>query len=315
MTASQQRGAGSDRGAALDDRTLAIPIGLRLKLAVGAGGAGIAIVDERHTVPDEHFGFNRDALADECVTANLATAANLRSLLDFNERPDLCSIADFAAVEVDKGENLYVAAKLNVSRNPFAVGNADRSQAHRFRERKLPELSALKGRKRLVRARECHRGPVIIKRCGRGFENLHELESLPAPSQRLGASFNAIKEMLALQLQGLLLLDVRDVAVPVVIGVLELRERVVVRRPLHPHVVDANLLERLQVIIHDHPARADDGHFTNLSRLEPAALDGGKSLVAEGQRHVRHVRDVRCHVGISLAIHRDGKFLKNVQDD
>ena len=129
--ASQERGAGANRGTPLDDRALAIPIGIRLKLPAGASGTGIAIIDESHTMSDENFGFNCDALADEGVAANLATASDLRSLLNFYEGTNLCSIADFAAVEVYEGENLYIAAKLNISRNALVVGKL---RAHRRTE-------------------------------------------------------------------------------------------------------------------------------------------------------------------------------------
>ena len=108
--------------ASLNDRALAIPIGVRLKSSAGASGTGIAIIDESHTVSDENFGFDCDALADEGVAANLAMASNLRSLLNFYEGANLCPIADFAAVKVYEGENLHIAAKLNISRNALVVG-------------------------------------------------------------------------------------------------------------------------------------------------------------------------------------------------
>ena len=67
-------------------------------------------------------------------------------------------------------------------------------------------------------------------------------------------------------LERLLLFHVRDIAVPVVIRVLKLGEGVVVRRPLHPDIVDANLLSvcrSSQTIIRRVP---DDGHLADFSR-------------------------------------------------
>ena len=72
---------------------------------------------------------------------------------------------------------------------------------------------------------------------------------------------------------------------------------------------------RLQVVVNDHPPRSHDRHLTHLARLEPAALDRGKALVREDERHIGHVLDVRRDVGISLAVHRHRKLAENVQND
>ena len=62
-----------------------------------------------------------------------------------------------------------------------------------------------------------------------------------------------------------------------------------------------------------HSHRADDRHLANLPRLQPAALDGGETLMSKGQRHVGHIFDVRGHMRVSLAVHRHGKFAQNLE--
>ena len=77
--------------------------------------ARAAVVDEHHTVADEHLVLDGHALADEGVRRNFAARAHAGVLLDFYKRPDLRVIADLAAVEVYKRgvENLNVAAEFD----------------------------------------------------------------------------------------------------------------------------------------------------------------------------------------------------------
>src|SRR6266481_8068534 len=100
------------------------------------------------------------------------------------------------------------------------------------------------------------------------------------------------------------MLDVGDVAVTIMVRILKFSERVVVRRPLYPHIVDADFFARPHIIIHDHAPRADDGHFANFPRLEPTALDGGEALVPEGGRYISHVLHLRRDMRVSLAVNR-----------
>src|SRR6266581_6277760 len=121
--------------------------------------------------------------------------------------------------------------------------------------------------------------------------------------------------MLAGQLERFLLLDVRDIAVPVMVRILKFSERVVVWRPFYPHIVDADFFERGQIVIYDHAPRADDGHFANFPRLEPTALDGGEALVREGERYISHVLHLRRDMRVSLAVNRSGEFAENMKND
>src|SRR2546425_2811162 len=83
-------------------------------MAAVGGGPGIAIVDERHAVADEHLVLERHALADEGVARHLAAAADAGALLDLDEGPDLGAVADLAAVEVDELVEDDVLAELDV---------------------------------------------------------------------------------------------------------------------------------------------------------------------------------------------------------
>src|SRR6476646_4407762 len=99
------------------------------------------------------------------------------------------------------------------------------------------------------------------------------------------------------------------------IRVLKFSERVIVRRTFYPRIVDANFFVRLQIVIYEHASRANNGHFANLPRLEPAALNGRKALAREGERHVCHILYPRRNMSVSLAVNRGGKFVKNMEND
>ena len=72
---------------------------------------------------------------------------------------------------------------------------------------------------------------------------------------------------------------------------------------------------RLQIIIDNHSAAADDGHLAHLSRFKPAALNSSKAPLPKCQGHVGHVFDCRSDVSVALAIHCDRELPKNMQDD
>src|SRR5581483_6873893 len=110
-------------------------------------------------------------------------------------------------------------------------------------------------------------------------------------------------------------MKVRDVAVSVMIRVLKFSECIVVRRTFYPCIVDADFLACPQIVIHDHAPRTDDGHFTDFSWLEPAALDGCEAFTRKRQRHVRDVFHTRRDMRVSLAVNRGRKFIQNMEYD
>jgi hypothetical protein len=73
-----------------------------LQSAVAVRGSRIAVIDECHAVSDENAVLDRYPFADEGVTRYLAALPDFCALLDLDERPDLCFIADLATVEIDE---------------------------------------------------------------------------------------------------------------------------------------------------------------------------------------------------------------------
>jgi hypothetical protein len=138
---------------------------------------------------------------------------------------------------------------------------------------------------------------------------------MTATGDRLRIRFDTINKMATGQIQRFFLLQMRDVAVSVVIGVMKLGEGVVMRRSHDPHIVDADLFMRLQIVVHNHALRPHNGHFADFSWLKPTALNGCESLVWEEQRHVCHVLNTWADVRVSLTVNRNREFAENVQYD
>jgi hypothetical protein len=88
---TQDRGAGADRGSPLHCGGDARLVSLGLKLALGAGRAGEAVVDERHPVTDENLIFQRHAFANEAVARDFAPVSIPHTLLYLHERAILTS--------------------------------------------------------------------------------------------------------------------------------------------------------------------------------------------------------------------------------
>src|SRR5712671_2150585 len=99
----------SDRGAALDQGYLATPIVFSLQLAVAAGCARIAIVDERDAVPDKDIVFQGHTFTNKSVTRNLAARADSGVFLDLDKRSNPGLVANLAAIEVDETKDAHVA--------------------------------------------------------------------------------------------------------------------------------------------------------------------------------------------------------------
>ena len=95
-------GAGTDGSARADQRLLHLPVFFGLQVSVGIRRAWIRIVGECHAVADEYIVFNYHTFANKGVARNFAPLADTGILLDFDKRPYLCLISDFAAVKVDE---------------------------------------------------------------------------------------------------------------------------------------------------------------------------------------------------------------------
>src|SRR6201999_50087 len=73
-----------------------------------------------------------------------------------------------------------------------------------------------------TKIRELDRRTAGLKRGRSSLENLNKLQSFTAAADRLRSLLDALDEVLAGHFQRLFLLDMRDVAIAVMIGVLEL---------------------------------------------------------------------------------------------
>src|SRR5437870_597152 len=113
----QDRRPGPDRRAFPHQRCLDLPIHLGLEFPRRSCRPRIGVVDEDDAVADEDVVLDCHAFTDEGVARNLALPADLRIFLDLDERPDLCSVADLAAVEIDELRELDVLPQLDVGRH------------------------------------------------------------------------------------------------------------------------------------------------------------------------------------------------------
>ena len=124
-------GAGSDGYSAHDDgtRTKRSPLVDRDKLLFPragsrAFGGGMAIIDKHHAMPDENILGEGHTRADEGMALDSAAGTQDDPSLNFDERPNHAIVTDGAAVEVDKGIQLYPSAEDDVCGNAakFEVG-------------------------------------------------------------------------------------------------------------------------------------------------------------------------------------------------
>src|SRR5271166_451567 len=105
--------------------------------------------------------------------------------------------------------------------NPKMLRGQRRSRGSATLPRCLPmdELAGVRrfrGGTRIARSRQGHRSAPILKRCRGSLEDSNQMQPFAPTGQWLRTLFNAIEKMLAFHFQGLLLLDVWNVAVPVV---------------------------------------------------------------------------------------------------
>src|SRR4029078_11147717 len=110
-------GSRSDGGASHHACGFDRPVLLRLQFAVGRGCSRERVVDEHDAMADEDVVFDGHPLADECVAGDLASPADPRVLLYFDECADLRLVADLEAVEVDELRKTDAVSKLDVRRD------------------------------------------------------------------------------------------------------------------------------------------------------------------------------------------------------
>ena len=92
---------------------------------------------------------------------------------------------------------------------------------------------------------------------------------------------NAVDEMRAHPVQWFALLEMWNTALPIVIGILEIPEAVIVRRAIHPDIIDQEFAARFEIVINDHLAGSDKGDLADFPGFQPTALDTGKTPAGE----------------------------------
>ena len=75
---------------------------------------------------------------------------------------------------------------------------------------------------------------------------------MAATGDRMRIRLDTINKVPAGQIERFFLLQMRDVAISVVIRVMKLGEGVVVRRSHDPDIINADFFARLQIVVHDH---------------------------------------------------------------
>ncbi len=100
------------------------PIETRLPITVsrhnslssaGRAAGREGIVDEHHAMADETVFADRDQFADEGVRLHPRAGADHDALLDFGERPDKAIVADLAAIEIARLDDLDPGAEIDVA--------------------------------------------------------------------------------------------------------------------------------------------------------------------------------------------------------
>src|SRR5262249_61635518 len=91
-------GVAADRYTRFDHGSNDPPVSVRLERSVLGDGARIGIVDEHHTVADEHAVLDGHSFADERVARYLAIGSYGGAFLNLDEAADLRPTADATAV-------------------------------------------------------------------------------------------------------------------------------------------------------------------------------------------------------------------------
>jgi hypothetical protein len=112
--APEDHGARAKARAVLDRRAQHRPVGFGLQPAC-RGGRGPLVVDEDHTMADEHTLTDRDAVADERMALDLAARTDDRTALNLDEGADSRLLADAAAIQVGESVNEDVRPEVHIA--------------------------------------------------------------------------------------------------------------------------------------------------------------------------------------------------------
>lgn len=151
---TEDRRAGSDGSAPLNNGFFDLPVGLSHEFAGRIRGARISVIRKLHAVTDKDVLFNLHSFADKRVARNLAPRPDSRVFLNLNECADLGLIADFTAVQVDEPREFDAFAELDIRRDAVEFTQSvtasprlrmDLSAASRMRTIRSPLMPSLKG--------------------------------------------------------------------------------------------------------------------------------------------------------------------------
>src|SRR6516225_5237183 len=87
------------------------------------------------------------------------------------------------------------------------------------------------------------------------------------------------------------------------------------RRHFHPRVVNLELLQRLGVVVDNHPLRPNHRHLPYLLGIQPAVVNKSTPVLAEIQVHHRHVLDAPRYVTAALAGYTLWQFIQQMQQN
>ena len=157
--------------------------------------------------------------------------------------------------------------------------------------------------------------PTLAQRLLRGLDHLDHRQAVATVGERRRAFPHALEEVQALQPQRLVTLDVRTEDAAVVVRELEVAERVRLPHRVHVLVVDLELLDVLEVVVHGHLLLADDGHPSRLAGIEPAQAHVGEHATRERQRQVGDVFVGRFDAADASRADAVGRFAQQVHQD
>src|SRR5437879_1435960 len=111
----------TDGGALFHQRRLHSPVLLRLKFAFRSGRTRKEVIDKDDAMAHEDVVFDGHTFTNEAVARDFAVSADFGVLLDLDKRAYLCVVADFTAIQIDKGREPYVFPQSDIGSNGLMV--------------------------------------------------------------------------------------------------------------------------------------------------------------------------------------------------
>ena len=116
-------------------------------------------------------------------------------------------------------------------------------------------------------------------------------------------------------MQRFALLDMRNMAIAVMVGIVKIGEGIIMRRAFDSHVVNPDFFKRHKIIEHDHFAGAHESHLSDFSWLQPTVLHRRESIAGKFKRNIRHILDIGIDMRVPLAVDRHRIVSKDMKND